>query len=140
VRAEFSWATLAIGKGGPPSSEARLVAVARRITKFRAYRAQHFDSSLFSDPVWDMMLELFSEHLGPRRSTLTSLSAASGLPISTALRYVRNMEQKGLVERVRDSHDARISHIQLTPPALEKMKLVLSRVVESHDQVRATAL
>jgi len=134
MKADFSWnahcqAEVELGA----TIDTRLIATARKIAKSRAYRSQHLDRDLLSDPVWDMLLELYSEQFSPRHSTLTSLSAASGLPISTALRYIRTMEQRGLLQRMRDQHDARIVHVRLSDQALEKMRAILFRELSSKE-------
>jgi hypothetical protein len=65
------------------------------ILQIRRHRAEVFGSDLFSDPAWDILLELFAAELAKRRVTLRDLCAIG--PQSTIARWVAALEQKGLI-------------------------------------------
>lgn len=81
----------------------------------RRVRGSYFSSDLFSDPAWDMMLELLLAELIDRRTTVTQLCAAAGVPGTTALRWLNNLVQRGLFVRRADPFDARRSFVELAP-------------------------
>jgi hypothetical protein len=80
----------------------------------RAMRSSFFDPDFFCDPAWDMLLDLFLQHSLGRRICVSSLCIASGAPSSTALRWIRALEEADLVERSRDPTDGRRVFVRLT--------------------------
>ena len=80
----------------------------------RALRASFFDPDFFCDPAWDMLLDLFLQQSMQKRVCVSSLCVASCAPSTTALRWIRALEDAGLVERSRDPADGRRIFIRLT--------------------------
>ena len=93
----------------------------RRIIKARALRSRMFDASLFSDPAWDMLLDLMLAHLSGKKVYVTSLCIAAGVPIATAFRRIEDLASKGLVTKTRDSKDTRRVFVELTDAGIQKM-------------------
>ena len=60
-----------------------------------------------SDPVWAMVLELCAARLEGRELSVTSLCLASGLPVTTALRRLDELERDGKITRTPDRTDRR---------------------------------
>ena len=60
-----------------------------------------------SDPVWAMVLELCAARLDGRELSVTSLCLASGLPVTTALRRLDELERDGVIKRNPDRTDRR---------------------------------
>lgn len=102
----------------PPLPDPRLV---RRIIRQRHLRARFFDGELFADPAWDMLLDLTAARAEHLRVSVTSLCIASGVPPTTALRWIGLMTEAGLFERVEDELDRRRAFIVLTDRAAEAM-------------------
>ncbi len=102
----------------PSMPDPRLV---RRILQQRQLRARFFDSELFADPAWDMLLDLTASRVEHNRVSVTSLCIASGVPPTTALRWISQMTDAGLLERVEDDADKRRAFIQLTDMAADGM-------------------
>lgn len=101
--------------GGADEPLTRLGRVVRAEIYNRALRSSFFDPDLFCDPAWDMLLDLFLHESMQRRVCVSSLCIASGAPSSTALRWIRALENVDLVERSRDPADGRRIYIGLTP-------------------------
>jgi DNA-binding transcriptional ArsR family regulator len=95
----------------PPAGLARAVQI--EICN-RALRSSVFDPDFFCDPAWDMLLDLFLQQSLGRRVCVSSLCIASGAPSSTALRWIRALEEADLVERSRDPADGRRIFVRLT--------------------------
>ena len=102
----------------PALPDPRLV---RRILRQRQARARFFDGDLFGDPAWDMLLDLTAARAEHTRVSVTSLCIASGVPPTTALRWIGQMTDSGLLERVDDETDRRRAFIALTDKAADAM-------------------
>jgi DNA-binding MarR family transcriptional regulator len=77
-------------------------------------RACYVPAELLSDPAWGMLLELFHGELAGQRLSLSTVCDAAGAPVSTAMRWLKALESKGLVIRRPDPGDAEIEFIELT--------------------------
>ena len=93
----------------------------RRIIRQRNLRGQFFDGGLFADPAWDMLLDLTAARAEHKRVSVTSLCIASNVPPTTALRWISQLTEAGLVQRVEDDADRRRAFISLTDRAAEAM-------------------
>ncbi len=102
----------------PALPDPRLV---RRILRQRQLRARFFDGDLFGDPAWDMLLDLTAARAEHTRVSVTSLCIASGVPPTTALRWISQLTQAGLFERIEDDTDRRRAFIALTEKAADGM-------------------
>jgi hypothetical protein len=93
----------------------------RRIIRQRQMRARFLDGDLFADPAWDMLLDLTAARAEQTRVSVTSLCIASGVQPTTALRWIGQMTEAGLLQRVEDDTDRRRAFITLTDKAVEAM-------------------
>lgn len=93
----------------------------RRIIRQRQLRARFFDGDLFADPAWDILLDLTAARAENVRVSVTSLCIASGVPPTTALRWIGQMTEAGLLARVEDRTDRRRAFIGLTESAADGM-------------------
>ena len=112
----------------PPLPDPRLV---RRIIRQRQLRARYFDGDLFADPAWDMLLDLTAARVEHTRVSVTSLCIASGVPPTTALRWIGQMIDAGLLERVEDETDRRRAFVMLTDKAADRMARYFAEVSEA---------
>ena len=101
--------------------------VAARIYASRRERRHFFAENLFSDPAWDMLLALYCEWGSGRRVSVTSLAYSAEVPATTGLRWVRILEEAGLIERYRDRSDGRRVHLGLTTQGRERIERYLAR-------------
>ena len=111
------------GAGGDESGMLRVSlpppALLRRIIRQRQQRSIYFGDDLFGDPAWDMLLDLTAARGEGKRVSVTSLCIASGVPATTALRWIGQMTHLGLLQRVEDSTDRRRAFIDLTDRATD---------------------
>lgn len=94
----------------------------RAISRARARRKEFFTASLFADPAWDMLLDLYQAELAQVRISVSSLCAAAGVPSTTALRWLKTLELEGLIERRDDPLDGRRTFVSLTGDASARMQ------------------
>ena len=97
-------------KGGG-GDEARWL---RNMLRARASRAEFFSEHLFADPAWDMLLSLYSAELEQKRVSVSSLSLASRVPATTALRWISALQKDGLIVRQPDPFDGRRIFVALS--------------------------
>jgi hypothetical protein len=116
----------------PPLPDPRLV---RRIIRQRQLRARFFDGDLFADPAWDMLLDLTAARVEHTRVSVTSLCIASGVPPTTALRWISQMSEAGLLERVEDETDRRRAFIALSDRASDAMARYFSELGKASAQM-----
>ena len=95
--------------GGPVTREhVRLVISARRL------RSELLPSDFFSEPAWDVLLEVFARHLEGTEGCLSEIAEAASIPNTTALRSADKLKEEGLLVRQVDPSDARRVILQLS--------------------------
>lgn len=101
---------------------AQLAQHARAIYRGRRLRAQVIgDDSLFGEPAWDLLLDLFIASAEGKRLSVTAACIGAAVPTSTALRWIVILESRGLVWRENDPADARRVFLQLTETGQRKL-------------------
>ena len=86
---------------------ALLSGAAAELYRMRRARDRVMPSGLMGEPAWDILLALYSEE--PGDLTVSSLCYGSGVPETTALRWIGVLDREGLVERSKHQRDARIT-------------------------------
>lgn len=79
-----------------PPTDRRRRAV-RFIIHSRTVRRTFFSSRLFGEPAWDLLLTLYADALDRKQTTITQLSEISDSGFSTTERWIKALEQEGLV-------------------------------------------
>ena len=102
------------------------------VLKARSSRNLYFSAEIFSDPAWDMLLDLFLAKIKNGAMVVSSLCVGSGAPISTAHRRLSVLEDKGLIYRRRDKIDTRRVFVELTEEGERKMRRYLEGVLNCH--------
>ncbi|MBM3629992.1 MAG: response regulator [Alphaproteobacteria bacterium] len=87
----------------------------------RRARTNYFDASLFSDPCWDMLLDLMNERLAGKEVAVSSLCIAAGVPQTTGLRRIDDLIRAGLLVRREDPRDRRRVFVDLADTAVERL-------------------
>jgi DNA-binding MarR family transcriptional regulator len=102
-----------------------LVQIAREELDLRRSRRCFLDEDLFSEPSWDVLLELFIANVEKSDLTVSNACVASGVPRRTAMRYVDDLEDRGLVMRYGCDKDGRVQYLALTHLGTTKLKKTL---------------
>jgi hypothetical protein len=111
----------------PPLPDPRLV---RQIIRQRRMRDIFFNAELFADPAWDMLLDLTAARVEHVRVSVSSLCIAAAVPPTTALRWINQMVEAGLFERVEDDTDRRRVFIGLSDHAANAMAAYFAALEE----------
>lgn len=96
--------------------------------KIRAVRASFFGQLKVSEAIWEMLLDLLLAELEQRPVPVSSVGLMAGIPATTVLRRLEELEQAGLVIRTSDKDDARRSLVELTPETSKKMRQCVSEI------------
>ena len=91
-------------------------------------RQHFFPDGLFSDPAWDMLLDLTHARLSEKRISVSSLCIAARVPATTALRRIGDLVAEGLVTRIRDENDGRRVFVELTEDGFSRMMAYIENI------------
>ncbi|WP_341711253.1 MarR family transcriptional regulator [Erythrobacter sp.] len=127
-----AWRSDGPGEGGSERPRLPHASIIRRAIKHRHARARFFDPDLFADPAWDILLDLAAARAERQRVSVTSLCIASGVPATTALRWIGQMVEGGLLVRVADPHDRRRAYIALADTTADAMALYFAEIGVEH--------
>lgn len=100
--------------------EARL-AVAKWLYWSRGLRPTTLAPSMFGEPAWDLLLDLYIGAKTGLRSSVTSACIGSRAPHTTALRHITALSKAGWIVRIPDESDKRRFWLALSPTALKKL-------------------
>jgi DNA-binding MarR family transcriptional regulator len=106
-----------VPEGATPSGDGAI----QKIIEARKLRARFFDQNLFADPAWDILLDLYRAHLAQQRICITSVCFGAGVPVTTALRWLNALEERGLAKRSHDPLDGRRFFVSLTEKGASAM-------------------
>ena len=95
------------------------------LIRTRRLRDQLLGEGLFPDPAWDMLLDLYVARLEQRRVAVSSLCLAAAVPATTALRWIRILEDRDMIVRTADAADGRRIFVEISDDTAAKMTKVL---------------
>lgn len=110
--------------------------VAKGIAKERQMRSDHFgDRELFGEPAWDILLHIFQGHCDAQDVPIQSIALCSGLPMTSALRWLELLERKELVfaYHKEDGETAKAGQIylRLSSKGYQAMAQYVARIAQS---------
>jgi DNA-binding MarR family transcriptional regulator len=97
----------------------------RAIIRARGLRSEYLGAGIFADPAWDILLDLYASRLEGERVSVSSLCTAAAVPATTALRWIKVLEDRGIVWRDSDPGDGRRIYIVLADGAARNMAALL---------------
>ena len=98
------------------------------LIEIRRLRAKHVAAKLFTDPAWDILLDLMDARLKGQPVPISSLCLAADVPATTALRRIQSLCRRGLIVRTADPADRRRVLIQLTRETETRLHAFLDAV------------
>jgi len=121
-------------RSGLPFSETvsprSLAALATKQFADRELRKSYINDAFFGEPAWDMLLYLFIKCSENKRAYKTAVTSASGVPHSTALRYLELLERDGVLIVEPAEGDKRVQLVSLTQKGSSAMANYLSRSLQ----------
>lgn len=110
-------------------SPSRLWQTALQVKHVTGVRKLELGMDLSSDYVGEIMLHIYLAEAEGRIVSVNQLSSSTGLQRSTAMRWVKVLEQRGLIQTADDSADA----VQFTHAGLTRMERVLGAMLQPLD-------
>jgi hypothetical protein len=99
--------------------DANLGDLARKIYSVRRRRETiPGTAGLFSEPAWDLLLDLFIAARESRRVSLANACAGAAAPEASALRWIAILERRGLIVAEGPAHDRQLKLSQATYESL----------------------
>ncbi|MCU6454296.1 hypothetical protein LPN01_09410 [Sphingomonas sp. A2-49] len=113
---------------GDQAIDTELAGLARSIAAARRKLGTHLEASLFANPGMDIMLFLFAEGLNGATVTTNACCAAAGVPRTTALRWIKLLQDRGLVLGSDDVTDRRVTMLALSGPGRDTIRNWLTEI------------
>jgi hypothetical protein len=110
-----------------------------RLDRLQHRRRTIFPKSLFSDPAWDIVVELFKAHFSQQRMSIMILSRAAGVAPTTTLRWVNCLVDRNIAVRTHDPLDGRRVFVSLSATGVSLMELYCAELDEQPGKDRAQA-
>jgi DNA-binding MarR family transcriptional regulator len=108
----------------PPDA---LLERAETILRVRRARERLLGRAIMGEPAFDLLLWLYVRS-GQKEISLSSLARPAGIPYSSAVRWIRYLTDRGLVERTESKTDRRLTCVQLTPSGRAVLKELFTLV------------
>ena len=104
-----------------------LLEMVRRVMSERRLLAELSQGDLFTNGPWNMMLDLYENAWLEKPISVSSLTIASGIPPTTALRYIAYLQDVKLLTKRGDSYDGRRVLVHLTKLGFNQVTEYLTR-------------
>ena len=88
----------------------------------RRRRKKFLPPDLFGEPAWDILLDLFASRLEGRIISVSSACIAADVPATTGLRWLKQLEDTGFVDRKVSDTDQRVTWVQLSDFGVQSME------------------
>jgi DNA-binding MarR family transcriptional regulator len=108
-----------------------LVRYVKREIRDREIKRSILKEKIFSDPSWDIILELFHSRLIARCDYISTISTIAGVPSSTGLRHIGFLNEIGFVEREDHISDRRRVDVRISNKAFETIKEYFIRISQN---------
>lgn len=109
------------------SEEADAFRTARWLYAMRERRASVLGVSIFAEPAWDLLLDLYISRATGRRLSVTAACIGARTATATAIRYVGLLAEAGILDRTPDDRDSRRSFVALSDRGWIRMTRLLIR-------------
>jgi CheY-like chemotaxis protein len=112
----------------PPGQDGKRLKLLKWLQKQRVLRGDLIECASFSDPAWDIFLDLCAARYSKQKASISSACAATDAPFSTALRYVNRLVDEKLAIRYDDPHDKRRNMLELSETGQERIEAYLAEL------------
>jgi hypothetical protein len=110
----------------PGPADTAAVSEAQRLYRLRRLRDREFGATLFGEPAWDLLLDLYVAASDPQLVPVMSDSIAGCVSTQDTARWLTVLENHGLVERLYSGGEMNRGIVTLTQSAFDRMTSLLS--------------
>lgn len=111
-----------------PSREEFLAIAVQRYQERRRRTALLGDPSLFGEPAWDILLDLYIAYAKGLPVSVSSACIGSAVPSTTGLRWLGILQEEGLIVREHDPRDQRRILVRLSNDGVQRMERFLREI------------
>jgi len=105
--------------------------VLNNLRSLQRLRSEHLPSGLAIEATWEILLDLYvSEHSGDAVS-MTAAGGSAGISLTSALRRIRELEEKGMIARTPDEKDRRRAALWLTDKGRSTVQSFINSYIKS---------
>lgn len=124
---QLPYASIAQSSTDEPSPKvSTMLQVAIDTYRIRRNRDKYFPSAIFGEPAWDILLDLYASEMQGRKATVSNVCIAAAAPMSTGMRWLRMLEDRGFITRHAAADDNRVVFVELTDLARIRLEAYLS--------------
>lgn len=102
-----------------------------RLMRVQSLREKFLAPGLFSDPCWEILLDVLVNQLAGRPVSASSVYLATGVSATTAMRRLQDLESAGLLRRYSDPHDQRRVLVEVTEGAAKRVARYLDLLMSA---------
>ena len=88
--------------------------VLNNLRNLQRLRSENLPSVLAAEASWEILLDLYVSELRGERASLTAVGGSAGIPLTSALRRIHELEVTGMIVRTPDEKDRRRAAASLT--------------------------
>jgi len=110
--------------------------IAKRGMAVRRRRERILGSGLFSEPAWDILLELYVARAESCDVTVGNACLAASVPMTTALRCGQMLEERAMVYRERDPKDGRRIFLRISDGTFAKLTTLFAQAEDADRSIR----
>jgi len=88
--------------------------VLSNIRNLQRVRSENLPAGLAVEASWEILLDLYVSELRSECTSLTAVGGSAGVPLTSALRRIHELEEKGMIVRTPDEKDRRRAAAHLT--------------------------
>jgi DNA-binding MarR family transcriptional regulator len=134
----------ALGKPQGPSLATKVIAaeintrqrLATEMFEARRRREAFFDSEMFGEPAWDILLKLYAlDAIGRAWRPAKEVLSYAGATPTTATRWLGTLVEAGLIERDKTDLDRRLALYRITESGLSLMHKYLGEITENYTPI-----
>ncbi|ATW04307.1 helix-turn-helix domain-containing protein [Sphingorhabdus sp. YGSMI21] len=82
-------------------------------------------NGLFTDSCWNMCLDIYLCGLKDQQVTVSAIAHSSGIPMTTAMRYINVMVEQGLLQKSSNPADHRMVFVAVSQKCQAKIEKLL---------------
>ena len=106
------------------------IGAAKLMYAARRDRDIFFDPDLFGEPAWDILLDLYIAAVEGRQISVSSSAMGARAPLTTGLRWIAALVERGLAVRTHNALDQRVTYVALSDTGKVAIEAFLDRYIQ----------